>query len=207
MGIYQTNLYFLYREGAPECIVVDAPDQGKEIVLKLEQHGFKVAALLLTHGHFDHVWGANELRQFASSRGNGTVKIYAAKAEENVLLNPELNVSAAMRRPVTVKANELLADGQEVTIADMKFRCIVTPGHTEGSCCYYFEEAGILCAGDTLFLESVGRTDFPTGSGATLERSAKEKLFVLPEDTKVYPGHGDETTIGHEKKYNPFLVD
>ena len=83
---------------------------------------------------------------------------------------------------------------------------IATPGHTVGSCCYYFEEAGILVSGDTLFAESVGRSDLPTGSAAELVRSVKEKLFVLPEETKVYPGHGDVTSIGHEKQYNPFCM-
>lgn len=87
----------------------------------------------------------------------------------------------------------------------MTCRVIGTPGHTAGGCCYYFAEAGFLLAGDTLFAESVGRTDFPTGSMGTLVRSVKERLFVLPDDTKVYPGHGESTTIGHEKEYNPFL--
>ena len=91
-----------------------------------------------------------------------------------------------------------------MTIADMTFQVIATPGHTAGGCCYYFKEAGFLVSGDTLFRDSVGRTDFPTGSMGTLVRSIKEKLFVLPDETKVYPGHGDNTTIGHEKIYNPF---
>ena len=87
----------------------------------------------------------------------------------------------------------------------MTCKVIATPGHTAGGCCYYFEEAGFLLSGDTLFAESVGRTDFPTGSMSTLVRSVRERLFVLPDDTKVYPGHGESTTIGHEKEYNPFL--
>jgi glyoxylase-like metal-dependent hydrolase (beta-lactamase superfamily II) len=96
-------------------------------------------------------------------------------------------------------------DGQEIELAGMRIKVIATPGHTVGGCCYYFEEAGFLLAGDTLFAESVGRTDFPTGSMSTLVRSIQDKLFVLPEETKVYPGHGESTTIGHEKMYNPFL--
>jgi glyoxylase-like metal-dependent hydrolase (beta-lactamase superfamily II) len=116
-----------------------------------------------------------------------------------------MNVSKAMKRPCSLEADVYLKDGETMDIAGMHFRVITTPGHTAGSCCYYFEEAGFLLCGDTLFLESVGRTDFPTGSMSDLVRSAKEKLFLLPDDTKVYPGHGDATTIGHEKKYNPFL--
>ena len=87
----------------------------------------------------------------------------------------------------------------------MECEVIATPGHTEGSCCFYFEESGILIAGDTLFAESVGRTDFPTGSMSALVKSVKERLFVLPDETKVYPGHGDSTTIGWEKEHNPFF--
>ena len=98
-----------------------------------------------------------------------------------------------------------LKENEEITIADMTCRLIATPGHTVGSCCYYFEEAGILVAGDTLFQESVGRTDLATGSMSALTRSVKEKLFLLPDETKVYPGHGESTTIGHEKEYNPFV--
>ena len=120
------------------------------------------------------------------------------------MLSSDLNVSAGAGRACTVKANTLLKDGEEVTIEDMTFKVVATPGHTKGSCCYYFEEAGMLISGDTLFEESVGRTDLPTGSMSTLTRSIKEKLADLPDDTTVYPGHGDSTTIGHEKAYNPF---
>ena len=103
-----------------------------------------------------------------------------------------------------VSADVYVKDGDEITIAGMDFRVIATPGHTAGGCCYYFKEVGFLLSGDTLFAESVGRTDFPTGSMSELVRSIKEKLFLLPDDTKVYPGHGESTTIGHEKEYNPF---
>ncbi|MDE6673678.1 MAG: MBL fold metallo-hydrolase, partial [Acetatifactor sp.] len=108
--------------------------------------------------------------------------------------------------PYTGTPDEYLKDGQELTLADMHFQVIATPGHTIGSCCYYFPEAGFLVSGDTLFAESVGRTDFPTGSMSSIVRSIKEKLYVLPGETKVYPGHGDSTTIEHEMRYNPFTA-
>lgn len=104
-----------------------------------------------------------------------------------------------------MKADVYLKDGEEVTIEGMTCRLIATPGHTKGSCCYYFEDNKILISGDTLFQESVGRTDLPTGSMGVLVRSVKEKLMPLPEEVKVYPGHGESTTIGYEKQYNPFL--
>lgn len=199
LGVCQTNCYFVYREGSSKVIFIDPADYGDQIFQAMKNNGFEVAAILLTHGHFDHIWGCSRLRQLTSA------PVYAYEGEEDVLLSSDLNVSAGAGRACTVKANTLLKDGEEVTVEGMTFQVIATPGHTKGSCCYYFEEADMLISGDTLFEESVGRTDLPTGSMSTLVRSVKDKLFVLPDDTVVYPGHGDSTTIGHEKKYNPFI--
>lgn len=209
LGVCQTNCYFLYREGEHEAVVVDAPDQGRQICLTLEKNGFHVAGILLTHGHFDHIWGAEELRQEADERagerGAEPVKLYACEDERELLLDAHMNVSQQMHRPCKVEADVYVRDGDEITMAGMTCKVIATPGHTAGGCCYYFPQEGYLLCGDTLFQESVGRTDFPTGSMGTLVRSIREKLFALPEETKVYPGHGDSSTIGHEKRYNPFL--
>jgi glyoxylase-like metal-dependent hydrolase (beta-lactamase superfamily II) len=199
LGVCQTNCYFVYREGSSKVIFIDPADYGEQIFKAMKDNGFEIAAILLTHGHFDHIWGCSRLRQLTSA------PVYAYEGEEKVLLSADLNVSADAGRACTVKANTLLKDGEEVTIEGMTFKVIATPGHTQGSCCYYFEEANMLISGDTLFEESVGRTDLPTGSMSTLVRSVKDKLFVLPDDTVVYPGHGDSTTIEHEKKYNPFI--
>ena len=199
LGMCQTNTYFVYREDSKDCLLIDPADQGAQIYNALTRNGFTVQAILLTHGHFDHIWGANEAKELAG------VKIYASEAEKEILGNPKLNVSKGAGRPYTVEADVELQDGQEVEIEGMKFKCIVTPGHTKGSCCFYFEEAGILVSGDTLFQQSVGRTDLPTGNMRTLVDSVKAKLFVLPDETRVYAGHGDSTTIGYEKKYNPFI--
>ena len=210
LGVCQTNCYFLYRDGAQEAIVVDPADKGANIYSALQKNGFRAAGILLTHGHFDHIWGLDGLRDAANaaaeSDGREPVKAYACEAERELLRSARLNVSAQAGRACETYADVYVKDGQEITIADMSFKVIATPGHTAGGCCYYFEEAGILMSGDTLFAESVGRTDFPTGSMGTLVRSIKEKLFVLPEETKVYPGHGERTTIGYEKKNNPFCV-
>lgn len=198
LGICQTNCYFVYKEGSTEVIFIDPADQGEYIYNALKDRGFSIAGILLTHGHFDHIWGTNELRSLSGA------KIYAYEAEKALCEDAQTNVSAQVGRPYTVVPDVYLKDGEEITIAGMTFRLIATPGHTVGSCCYYFEDAHMLISGDTLFQESVGRTDLPTGSQSAIVRSIREKLFVLPEDVKVYPGHGDVTNIGTEKQYNPY---
>ncbi len=206
LGWCQTNCYFLYKEdqkqenGRIPVIFVDPADQGAGIYQALLKNGFEVAAILLTHGHFDHILGAQELR------GKSGAKIYAYAGEDRLLRDSGLNLSAGNGVGCTVKVNGYLQDGEKFSAAGMECELIATPGHTEGSCCFYFKEGGILIAGDTLFEESVGRTDFPTGSMSALVRSVKERLFVLPDETKVYPGHGGSTTIGWEKEHNPFFT-
>lgn len=210
LGVCQTNCYFLYRDGEQDAIVVDPADKGANIYAALQKNGFRVAGILLTHGHFDHIWGLDTLRDAANAAaeadGLEPVKAYASEAERELLKSPRLNVSEQAGRACATYADVYVKDGEEISLAGMTCQVIATPGHTAGGCCYYFKEAGILVSGDTLFAESVGRTDFPTGSMGTLVRSIKEKLFVLPEDTRVYPGHGESTTIGYEKKNNPFCV-
>lgn len=198
LGMCQTNCYFVYLEGKPEVIVIDPADRGDYIYEKLTEKGFTVVGILLTHGHFDHIFGCESLRKLSGAR------VYAYKEEKTVCEDAHNNASAQTGRQCTIVPDVYLEDGAEVTIAGMTGRLIATPGHTMGSCCYYFEEAGILLSGDTLFQESVGRTDLPTGSTSQIIRSIKEKLFVLGDTVKVYPGHGEATDIGTEKRYNPF---
>ena len=204
LSICQTNCYYIYREGKKdengmtEVLLIHPADRGTQIYEALSQNGFRVGAILLTHGHFDHIWGANELRRLSGA------KIHAYEGERELCEDAQRNVSAQAGRPETVQADFYEKDGSLLEIAGFRLKLIATPGHTGGSCCYYLEEEKLLFSGDTLFEGSVGRTDFPTGSMSSLIRSIKEKLLVLPEDVIVYPGHGDTTTIGDEKKYNPY---
>lgn len=198
LGVCATNCYFLYREGSGEVIFVDPADRGADIYEALNKKGLAVEAILLTHGHFDHIWGAQRLRELSGA------KIYALDAEQPVCRDAYVNVSAQAGRKATIEPDEWLTDGQKITFAGISLEVIATPGHTAGSCCYYVPEAGFLIAGDTLFEGSVGRTDFPTGSMSRLVHSIKEKLFLLPGETKVYPGHGEATSIEEEKKNNPY---
>ena len=199
MGMCQTNCYFVYEEGKDRVLLFDPADKGSYIYSALKDKGFTVGAILLTHGHFDHIWGEEEIRELSGA------KVYAYEKEKELCEDASLNVSKGAGRACVVKADQYVKDGGEITEAGITCRLLATPGHTSGSCCYYFEADKILISGDTLFQESVGRTDLPTGSMGTLVRSVKDKLFPLPDEVKVYPGHGEATTIGHEKKYNPFL--
>lgn len=198
IGMYQTNCYFLYDIDEKKAIVFDPADNGKYIYDTLLKHELTVSAICLTHGHFDHIWGAEELRTLSQ------VKLYGPEAERVLFEDAKVNVSAQVGRPYTIRLDEYLKDQDILEIEGIKLKMIHTPGHTIGSSCYYVEEAGILISGDTLFEGSVGRTDLPTGSMSMLNRSIKEKLLNLPDETKVYPGHGDSTTIDMERKYNPY---
>lgn len=206
LGGFHTNCYYIYREGgqnaAGRCpvILVDPAERGAFLFDALKRKGFDVEAILLTHGHVDHISGAAEIQKLSGA------KIYAGENEADLLQDMHLNLSQMFGMPCRLTADVLLRDGELCTISDLSFRVISTPGHTEGGCSYYFEEGGFLISGDTLFEGSVGRTDFPTGSMSVLIRSIKQKLFKLPDTTVVYPGHGGATNIRWEKTNNPFIV-
>ncbi|MCR5107850.1 MAG: MBL fold metallo-hydrolase [Lachnospiraceae bacterium] len=198
LGWISTNCYFVFDPETMETVVFDPGDDGKRLYDRLNEKGLHVAGIVLTHGHYDHIYGVDELKEASGA------KVYAPLKEKEFLLDPDLNQSSAQGRVATVKADVYLEDNEVTDINGIRFRTLWTPGHTIGSSCFYFEEDKILIAGDTLFLGSVGRTDMPTGSMGDLIQSIRKKILVLPDDVRVYPGHGDDTTVGYERKYNPF---
>ena len=194
------NCFLAINDKTDESIIVDPGSAPERIKRGVEASGTKPVAILLTHGHFDHVDAAEEIAK------EYDIKIYTYEGEKITLESPSINLSGDMIfQPKTYKADLYLKDEQEVELAGLKFKCLATPGHTPGGCCFYFENEGIIFTGDTLFCGSVGRTDFPGGSMSQLVDSIKTKLMVLPEDTICYPGHESATTIGDEKIYNPYL--
>lgn len=197
LGMVGTNCYFLSNKETKEMILVDPADSPGRIEDFAKKQGYRPVGILLTHGHFDHILGVEKLR------ADWQVPVYADEAEEEVLGDCRRNLSVNLGgRPFETKADIYLKDGEEFTLAGFSIRMLHTPGHTAGGCCYYLEDEKLLISGDTLFEGSCGRTDFPGGSMSTLVRSIQEKLFTLPEDVLVYPGHGEPTDIGREKKYN-----
>lgn len=200
LGSVSTNCYYVFREGTGEAIVFDPADRGADLHRAFKDQGLEVVGICLTHGHFDHILGVAKLRQLSHC------KLYASELEVELLSNENLNMSNSYGMPCSATPDVLLKDEETITIAGIELKMLSTPGHTPGGCCYYIKEADMLISGDTLFEGSVGRTDFPGGSAKVLVDSIKSKLFPLPDDTQVYPGHGGMTTIGDEKKYNPFLA-
>ncbi len=198
VGSVGTNCYIVRKEGSHRCVVIDPGDNGKELANFIKSQELEVEDILLTHAHFDHILGVAELKANAGGR------ICVLEEEKDLLEDANLNVSAMVGDAVQLQADVLLRDGQTYETADMKIVVIHTPGHTKGSCCFYMKEEGVLFSGDTLFLESIGRTDLPTGNGRVILESLDQKVLTLPEEVKVFPGHGPATDIGYEKKNNPY---
>jgi glyoxylase-like metal-dependent hydrolase (beta-lactamase superfamily II) len=196
LGDLATNSYVLYDQAKGVAALFDAPAQADVILDFLNGKGVELKYIFLTHAHFDHIMALKELKEATGA------KIVVHNDEEQYLNNTELNLSYF---PLPdVKADILVNDGDIVEFADLRIKVIHTPGHTLGGVCYLFEKT--LVSGDTLFYGSIGRYDFPMGDFDTEINSIKEKLLILPDDIKVYPGHGPSTTIGNERKGNPYLL-
>ncbi len=191
----RTNAYFIINEKTSEALVVDPGWDSHELTDFISEEHLKVVAVLLTHGHFDHIHGVKMLQDLG-------IKVIASEKERKLLGDEIMNLSARFKRPVTVTPDETVSDGDILNLAGFEIRVIETPGHTSGCVCYEIEAENILFTGDTLFEGTVGRTDVPTGDWDTEVSSVRNRLFTLPDDMICCPGHGESTTIGHEKKYN-----
>lgn len=198
LGMCATNIYYVYDDETKRGLIVDPADSPDTIIAKADSLSMIPEAILITHGHFDHVLAMNKVREHYG------IKVYAGLTEKQVLHDMAMNLTSSFGMGQIFDADIYLKDGEEFETAGYHIKAIEVPGHTIGGMCYYFDKQGVLFSGDTLFCESVGRSDFPGGSASALCRGIKDKLFILPEHTKVYPGHMDETTIGNEIKYNPF---
>ena len=199
VGPVMTNCYVVNLKGSEEAVIVDPGDDAYKIELKLNEWKLKPVAILLTHGHFDHIRAVSKLKEHYG------IKVYALDKEKEIL-NSELNLSRAFGfEMISIEADVYLSDNQMINVAGIDFKVLHTPGHTIGSCCYYAESEKVLFSGDTLFFHSHGRTDFPTGSQSAIIRSITGKLLTLDEDVMVYPGHESLTCIADEKQYNPFV--
>lgn len=198
LGMVSTNTWFLMNEENKELLIIDPADEAERIQRKISQMGGIPKAVLLTHGHFDHMMAADNLRETYD------IPVYAYESEKALLENPGANLSGAWASPHVLHADQWVKDGEKLDLAGMHLQVFHTPGHTAGSCCYYLQEEAVLFSGDTLFAGSVGRTDFPTSSTGDMRESLHRLLAELPEETRVCPGHNEETTIGYEKRYNPF---
>lgn len=200
VGPLSVNCYIVACENDREGIVVDPGGDGEQIISLVEHHGLKIHTIINTHGHFDHL-GAN--RQTLEAFG---ARLLIHQADAPMLSrSAEVASKYGLQGDNSPEADAYLVDGMEIFFGTCTLKVLHTPGHTQGGCCLYFEKERIVITGDTLFADSIGRTDLPGGSHEQLLESIRTKLFTLPDDVTVYPGHGPHTTIGHEKKYNPYF--
>ena len=190
--------YFAHNNTDNKCICIDPGYETDKIMRCIDEKGFVVDSILLTHGHFDHVLTCRALQDRFDA------KIYISKIDENILYSSEHNYAFLINKTNfdNIKIYKTLEDGDVIDILGYKIYCLSTPGHTKGSICYYFKSENILFSGDTLFKDTYGRVDLFSGNLEEMKDSLYNKLFKLPDDTKVYPGHGMMTDIAHEKIYN-----
>jgi hydroxyacylglutathione hydrolase len=198
LGDYENNCYIVRKdEKTRSCIIIDTGLSAEPLIDFLKGKDLDPETLILTHGHGDHIAGVAPLR-----KNFGKIKVCIHKADSHMLTDSISNFSSFLGKKIETSPADIIFENEgPIESAGLKFTIIHTPGHTPGGICLYNSDEKILFSGDTLFAGSVGRTDF---SGYDVQKSLKQ--LVLPDDTKVLPGHGPDTTIGQEKSYNPYLT-
>lgn len=199
-GPVQANNYLVVDEVSKEAILIDCSDYVEEIIDYVKKNNLKVKYILLTHGHFDHVLGINRMNEVLGA------KVYVHEGDKEQVVNTRA-VMTMFGLPTegveNPKITTTLSDAGELTLGNQVIKVIETPGHTPGGVCYLIGDC--LFSGDTLFHGTIGRTDLPGGSFQQIKHSVKDVLFALDENIKVYPGHGEPTSIGYEKKFNDIV--
>ena len=199
LGPIMTNAYLIWDEETRHGVVVDPGAEPEQLISSIKDEQLTVEAILLTHAHFDHIGGVEDVRKVTGA------PVYLHEREASWLTNPTENGSAMFGEHVRAESADILLTGDEVpTFAEREVKVLHTPGHSPGSVSYYWEEAQLLVSGDVLFQGSIGRTDLPGGDYDTLMASLR-RVIELPEVTRVLPGHGPETTIEQEQMANPFI--
>ena len=197
VGPYETNCYIYASSRGGKALIIDPGDGCALIWHKTQAWSLDVACIALTHGHRDHTGALKELKEATGA------EIVIHTADADLLQDEALAAVLGLRTPCPPKPDKLLEDGQKITLGEITLTVLHTPGHSGGSICLLGD--GLVFTGDTLFQDGIGRTDFPGGSYTDIVRSIRTRLLSLPDDTRIYPGHGPPTTIGDERRYNPFL--
>ncbi|MBV9500587.1 MAG: MBL fold metallo-hydrolase [Acidobacteriaceae bacterium] len=200
VGILQCNCSIFGDEQAREAIVIDPGDEIDQITAALDRHNLKVKAIVITHAHIDHVAGAHRLRALTGA------PVYMNERDRELLAMLDMQATwLGVETPPQTEIDVPATEGTVLQLGSADFQVLLTPGHTQGSLCLWIPQENKLVAGDTLFRDSIGRTDLPGGNSRQILASIKTQLLHLPEDAAVIPGHGETSTIGREKQHNPFL--
>jgi glyoxylase-like metal-dependent hydrolase (beta-lactamase superfamily II) len=198
---FAENSYLVSRDGSADCVVVDPGFEPDLILDAVRTQKLRVVAILNTHGHVDHIAGNRAMKAAFPD-----APLVIGRGDAGMLTDPRLNLSAAFGFDVTSPpADRLVDEGEAVEYAGLRFEVLEIPGHSPGHVVFVLRDAGLVLGGDVLFSGSIGRTDFPGGSRSQLVSGIRAKLWPLPDDTRVYPGHGPDTTIGEEKQSNPYV--
>ena len=198
VGPLMVNCYLVACERTKKAVIIDPGDEEDLILARVRELELNVQYILLTHGHIDHIGAVAEVKAATGA------PVCAHEADRFLIANAPTQAGLfGLRRPTAFQIDRPISEGDELAVGDVVLRVIETPGHSPGGVCY--DGGEVLFSGDTLFQQSIGRTDLPGGSYEQLVGSIRSKLFVLPDDVPVHPGHGPPTTLGEEKRFNPFL--